>query len=47
MSDELKIVKMSNIAIMRPKLPLTSQVTPYLNAIDASRIYSNYGPLVV
>jgi dTDP-4-amino-4,6-dideoxygalactose transaminase len=47
MSDELKIVKMSNIPIMWPKLPLTSQVTPYLNAIDASRIYSNYGPLVL
>jgi len=31
--------------IMRPKLPSTERLAPYLKAIDASRIYSNFGPL--
>ena len=36
---------MSKIPVMRPKLPLASRIAPYLDAIDSSRIYSNYGPL--
>src|SRR3569833_2972366 len=40
------ISEMSKISIMRPKLPLTRQVSSYLEAIDASRVYSNFGPLV-
>jgi dTDP-4-amino-4,6-dideoxygalactose transaminase len=31
---------------MRPKLPSAEQLVPYLKAIDSSRIYSNFGPLV-
>ncbi len=30
---------------MRPLLPRTASITPYLKRIDESRIYSNYGPL--
>jgi dTDP-4-amino-4,6-dideoxygalactose transaminase len=30
---------------MRPKLPSTDRLARYLNSIDASRIYSNFGPL--
>lgn len=30
---------------MRPKLPLADRITPYLGAIDLSRIYTNFGPL--
>src|ERR1700686_1257154 len=36
---------MLKIPIMRPKLPPAEQIAPYLRAIDASRIYSNFGPL--
>lgn len=38
---------MPSIPIMRPKLPSAESLTPYLNSIDASRIYSNFGPLAV
>jgi dTDP-4-amino-4,6-dideoxygalactose transaminase len=38
---------MSRIAILRPKLPDASRIIPYLNAIDSSRMYSNFGPLVL
>src|SRR5688500_13081208 len=31
---------------MRPKLPVTERITPYMRQIDGSRIYSNFGPLV-
>jgi len=36
---------MSAIPVMRPKLPAADRLAPYLQSIDASRIYSNYGPL--
>jgi dTDP-4-amino-4,6-dideoxygalactose transaminase len=32
---------------MRPKLPSADRLAPYLKAIDASRIYSNFGPLTL
>jgi dTDP-4-amino-4,6-dideoxygalactose transaminase len=32
---------------MRPKLPSTSRLIPYLKSIDASRVYSNFGPLAL
>ena len=32
---------------MRPKLPSTDRLARYLNSIDASRIYSNFGPLAL
>lgn len=33
------------VAVMRPKLPSASAIAPYLERIDASRTYSNFGPL--
>jgi dTDP-4-amino-4,6-dideoxygalactose transaminase len=35
------------IPIMRPKLPPADRLAPYLNSIDASRIYSNFGQLAL
>ena len=32
---------------MRPKLPSVEQLMPYLKSIDASQLYSNFGPLAV
>jgi dTDP-4-amino-4,6-dideoxygalactose transaminase len=32
---------------MRPKLPLAKRISSYLEEIDASRTYSNFGPLVL
>src|SRR5438445_9304826 len=32
---------------MRPLLPSAERLRPYLERIDASRIYSNFGPLVL
>jgi dTDP-4-amino-4,6-dideoxygalactose transaminase len=32
---------------MRPKLPSAQRLVPYLSAIDSSRIYTNFGPLVL
>ena len=32
---------------MRPKLPPTERIAPYLKTIDSSRTYSNFGPLAV
>jgi dTDP-4-amino-4,6-dideoxygalactose transaminase len=34
------------IPILRPWLPPTKQLVPYLQAIDRSRVYSNFGPHV-
>jgi hypothetical protein len=33
------------IPVMRPRLPTAERLVPYLKQIDATRIYSNYGPL--
>lgn len=33
------------VPILRPKLPAWQSVQPYLEAMDQSRIYSNFGPL--
>jgi dTDP-4-amino-4,6-dideoxygalactose transaminase len=38
---------MSSIPIMRPKLPCADRLAPYLKSIDASRLYSNFGPLAL
>lgn len=38
---------MSLMPIMRPKLPDADRLAPYLRSIDKSRIYSNFGPLVL
>jgi dTDP-4-amino-4,6-dideoxygalactose transaminase len=35
------------IPVMRPKLPSAARLVPYLNAIDSSRTYSNFGPLAL
>jgi len=34
------------VPIMRPKLPATSRLISYLEAIDSTQVYSNFGPLV-
>lgn len=34
------------IPVMKPRLPMTKQVIPYLERMDASGTYSNFGPLV-
>jgi dTDP-4-amino-4,6-dideoxygalactose transaminase len=34
------------IPVLRPQLPTTDELVPYLRRIDASRYYSNHGPLV-
>jgi dTDP-4-amino-4,6-dideoxygalactose transaminase len=36
---------MRPIPVMRPQLPATERLLPYLSRIDQSRIYSNFGPL--
>jgi dTDP-4-amino-4,6-dideoxygalactose transaminase len=36
---------MRGIPIMRPKLPVAERVVGYLRRIDASRFYTNFGPL--
>jgi len=36
---------MSVLPVMRPKLPSTDLLLPYLRMIDGSRVYSNFGPL--
>lgn len=33
------------IPVMRPRLPSAEALFPYLHRIDASRVYSNFGPL--
>jgi dTDP-4-amino-4,6-dideoxygalactose transaminase len=38
---------MYSIPIMRPKLPSADRLAPYLKSIDASRLYSNFGPLTL
>jgi len=38
---------MHSIPIMRPRLPCVDRLAPYLKSIDASRLYSNFGPLGV
>ena len=35
------------IPIMRPKLPSADRLVPYLRSIDASRVYSNFGPFAL
>ena len=35
------------IRVLRPALPTTDAILPYLRRIEASRIYSNFGPLVL
>ena len=36
---------LSNVPILRPKLPAAERLVDYLRQIDASRYYSNFGPL--
>jgi dTDP-4-amino-4,6-dideoxygalactose transaminase len=36
---------MSHIPVLRPLLPSADRLAPYLQQIDANRVYSNFGPL--
>jgi dTDP-4-amino-4,6-dideoxygalactose transaminase len=38
---------MHTIPVMRPMLPASDRLLPYLKQIDTARIYSNFGPLAV
>lgn len=40
--DEKKLIR-----VLRPSLPRAEQILPYLKRIDSTRIYSNFGPLVL
>jgi dTDP-4-amino-4,6-dideoxygalactose transaminase len=35
------------VRVMRPLLPTVDQLVPYLRRVDASRVYSNFGPLTL
>lgn len=35
------------LPVLRPKLPLSSDILTYLTRIDESRVYSNFGPLAI
>jgi dTDP-4-amino-4,6-dideoxygalactose transaminase len=34
------------VPVLRPQLPLAAKLLPYLERIDANRVYANWGPLV-
>lgn len=36
---------MNQVQLMIPRMPITSDLVPYLNRIDSSRVYSNFGSL--
>jgi dTDP-4-amino-4,6-dideoxygalactose transaminase len=36
---------MQQVPVMRPKLPVAARIAPFLQRIDETRIYSNFGPL--
>ncbi len=42
---ERSAATLAPVPVLRPLLPPTEAVLPYLKRIDATRIYSNYGPL--
>jgi dTDP-4-amino-4,6-dideoxygalactose transaminase len=44
--EDRLISEVTKIPIMRPKLPSVNQIASYFESIDASRTYSNFGPLV-
>jgi dTDP-4-amino-4,6-dideoxygalactose transaminase len=44
-ANEPAAVTGQRVAILVPKLPSTEELLPFLRRIDASRWYSNYGPL--
>ncbi len=35
------------IRVLRPRLPESTQIAPYLRRIDAAQVYSNFGPLLL
>jgi len=35
------------VPVMKPRLPSAERLAPYLAAIDASRVYTNFGPLAL
>ena len=37
----------NSVPVMHPTLPPADRLLPYLQRIDAARIYSNFGPLVM
>ena len=45
MSETSNAASPAAIKVLLPRLPEIAQLLPYLERIDASRTYSNYGPL--
>jgi dTDP-4-amino-4,6-dideoxygalactose transaminase len=48
--DTARIASYSNaefIRVLRPQLPATERLLPYLRRIDDNRVYANFGPLVL
>lgn len=45
MSTQARDTFLSTIKVLRPRLPVATEVLPYFTRIDDSRTYSNYGPL--
>jgi dTDP-4-amino-4,6-dideoxygalactose transaminase len=44
--DEVALRRAKDIPVLRPQLPKASALLPYLERIDESRVYSNWGQLV-
>lgn len=45
MSIQDRDTSLATIKVLRPRLPAAGKLVPYLERIDSSRTYSNYGPL--
>jgi len=45
MSHQYRDTPPATIKVLRPRLPAAARLLPYLERIDSSRTYSNYGPL--
>lgn len=41
------LVSTGRIPVLRPRLPATERLLPYLHRIEANRIYANFGPLAL
>jgi dTDP-4-amino-4,6-dideoxygalactose transaminase len=45
MEPDAEGAAMQLIPVMRPRLPVAARIAPFLEEIDQSRVYSNFGPL--
>jgi dTDP-4-amino-4,6-dideoxygalactose transaminase len=42
-----EVAAQAPVPVLRPRLPVAERLLPYLRRIDAHRVYSNFGPLVL